>query len=223
MRTISFIAFAFLSLGVAVAQTKANTELQVRQEDGGSVVVKVVGGYLNQESSLKRTWYVIDDPDAPAGLDRAGVFPHFDEKEKTQYFVPVGTVSPKEAISAVEVRYALFDVWGDHLRTIAVTRLIDSSTHVDLRQSHEWLALDSEVAQLASVVAFVSRVRTADGDVWTYDANRMAARINALGMNAGSADLVPDEQRMVNPGRIYWTYTPKQGDTSPKVAGVLKP
>ncbi len=223
MRALLFVAFSFLAMGVAVAQSKANAEFQVHQEDGGSVVVKTVGGYLNQESSLKRTWYVIDDPAAPAGLDRAGVFPHFDEKEKTQYLVPVGTVSPKEAISAVEVRYVLFDVWGDHLRTIAVTRLIDSSTHVELRQSHEWLALDSEVAQLVSAVAFVARVRTADGDVWSYDANRLAARINGLGLNVGVADLLPDEQRMVNPGLIYWTYSPKQGDTSPRVAGVLRP
>jgi len=223
MRATILIGFAILSLGVAVGQSKGETELQVRQEDGGSVSVKTASGFLNQDSSLKRTWYVIDDPTAPARLDRAGVFPHFDDKEKSQYLIPVGTVSPKEAISAVEVRYALFNVWGDHLRTIAVTRLVDSSTHVDLRQSNQWLALDSEVSQLVSVAAFVARVRTADGDVWSYDTTRMVALIDGLGLNVGTADLVPDEQRMVNPGLIYWTYTPKQGDTSAKTAGVLKP
>ena len=131
MRATAVVAVLFFIFQSAVAQDKGDSSLQVRQEDGGRVAVRTASGFLNQGSSLKRTWYVIDDQKAPAGLDHAGVFPRLDEKEKLQYIMPVATVTPKQAISAVEMRYVLFDVWGQRLRTLSVTQLADSSTHVD--------------------------------------------------------------------------------------------
>lgn len=222
MRITVVVAALFFISQSAVAQNKGDSFLQVREEDGGSVAVRTANGVLNQGSSLKRTWYVIDDQKAPAGLDHAGVFPRLDEKEKMQYIMPVGTVSPKQAISAVEVRYVLFDVWRQHLRTLSVTQLADSSTHVDFRGSAMWVTLESEVSQLVTVVSFVARVRTAEGGVWTFDASRMVRQLQDLGLNVVPADLVPDELRMINPGLIYWTYSSKEGEAA-KAAGVLRP
>ena len=222
MRATAVVAVLFFIFQSAVAQDKGDSSLQVRQEDGGRVAVRTASGFLNQGSSLKRTWYVIDDQKAPAGLDHAGVFPRLDEKEKLQYIMPVATVTPKQAISAVEMRYVLFDVWGQRLRTLSVTQLADSSTHVDFRGSNKWVALESEVSQLVSVVSFVARVRTAEGGMWTFDADRMAPHLRDLGLQVVAADLIPDEQRMISPGLIYWTYSSKEGEAV-KAAGILRP
>jgi hypothetical protein len=222
MRATILLAVLFLVFQSAVAQNKGDASLQVREEDGGSVAVRTANGVLNQGSSLKRTWYVIDDLKAPASLDHAGVFPRLDEKEKLQYIVPVGIVSPKQATSAVELRYVLFDVWGQRLRTLSVTQLADSSTHIDFRGSNKWVALESEVSQLVTVVSFVARVRTAEGGVWRFDAGRVVPPLQDLGLNVVPADLIPDEQRMISPGLIYWTYSPKDGEAV-KAAGVLRP
>ena len=226
MRATIVLGVLFLVFQSAVAQEKAqnkgDSSLQVREEDGGSVAVRTASGILNQGSSLKRTWYVIDDQKAPAGLDHAGAFPRWTEKEGLQYFMPVGIVSPKEAISAVEVRYVLFDVWGQHLRTLAVTQLTDSSTHIDFRGSNKWVALESEVSQLVTVVSFIARVRTAEGEVWSFDADRIVPHLRDLGLQGVPADLVPDELRTISPGLIYWTYSSKDGETV-KAAGVLRP
>ena len=221
MRATAVVVVLFFIFQSAVAQTKSDSSLQVREEDGGSVAVRTANGALNQGSSLKRTWYVIDDQKAPAGLDHAGVFPRWDEKEGLQYIMPVGIVSPKEAISAVELRYVLLDVWGQRLRTLAVTQLIDSSTHVDFRGSSKWVALESEVSQLVTVVSFVARVRTADGGVWAFDANRMTPHLRDLGLQADATDLIPDDLRMIDPGLIYWTISSKEGE-SVKAAGILR-
>lgn len=203
-------------------QIKPDTSPQVREEDGGSVAVRTANGFLNQDSSLKRRWVVLDDPNSPAALNHAGVYPRYDEKEGMQYLMPVGIVSPKEAISAIEVRYVLFDIWGQRLRTLALTRLIDSSTHIDLRSNSNWPALESEAEQLVTTVAFVARVRTADGDVWTFDPGRIVQPMKTLGLKIAAADLAPDEQRMITPGVIYWTYSAK-GDSGVKAAGVVRP
>ena len=223
MRVTIAIAALILCVKPLIGQIKPDTSLQVREEDGGSVAVRTANGFLNQDSSLTRRWCVIDDSNSPAALDHAGAYPRFDEKDNMQYLMPAGVVSPRQAISAIEVRYVLFDVWGEHLRTLSLTRIVDSSTHLDLRTGANWPALESEVSQLVTVVAFVARVRNSDGDVWTFDAKRILRPMETLGVKVAAADLVPDEQRMVNPGVIYWTYSPRQGDSSIKAAGVVRP
>jgi len=223
MRSLTAVAVLLLCVGMALAQGSDDGSLQVTEYDGGSVAVRTPNGFLNQDSSIKRKWYVIDDVNAPVKLERAGVFPRLEEKENVHYLVPVGTVAPKEAISAVEVRFALFDVWGDRLRTVAVTRLTDSSTHVELRPVDRWPALESEASQLVTVVAFVARVRTAEGQVWTFDPAKVSSRMLGLGVIAGQADLAPDQQRMVDPTLIYWTYALRSKDQSARNAKAVPP
>ena len=232
MRPTIVMAVLFLVFQSAVAQdmmaqnvmtqNKGDSSLQVREEDGGSVAVRTANGVLNQDSSLKRTWYVIDDPKAPAVLNHGGVSPRLDDKDMQQYFIAVATVSPRQLISAVEVRYVLFDVWGQHLKTFSLTELADSSTHIDFRGSNKWSALESEASQLLTVVSFVARVRMADGAVWTFDADRMTSQVDDLGLNVAPADLIPDEQRMIDPRLIHCIYSSKSGEAT-KTAGVPRP
>ena len=223
MRSLAAVAMVLLFSGVMFGQASDDGTLQVSEYDGGSVAIRTAGGFVNQDSSIKRKWYVIDDANAPVKLERAGVFPRLEEKENIHYMVPVGTVDPKQAISAVEVRFVLFDVWGDRLRTLAITRLTDSSTHVDLRPADKWPTLESEASQLVEVVAFVARVRTSEGQVWTFDPGRVASRIAALGLNAGTGDLNPDQQRMVDPALIYWSYALRAKESPARSAKVVAP
>ena len=205
MRGLAAMA-VLLCVGSLVAQEGGEARMQVHEEDGGSVAVRTANGMLNQDSSLKRKWYAIDDKNSPVSLDHAGVFCRFDEKEKVQYLLPVGTVSPKQSVSAVEVRYLLFDVWGERFRTLSVTRLTDSSTSIDLGDNRRWPVSQSEVSQFLTVVAFVARVQTEGGRIWKFDADRILAQIRALGKNVRSSELAPDEQPMISPGVIYWRY-----------------
>jgi hypothetical protein len=223
MRVTTAAVLLILCLQPLFGQTKPDTSLQLREEDGGSLAVRTANGFMNQDSSLKRQWCVIDDLNSPASLDHAGVYSRFDEKENVQYLQPVGVVSPRQAISAIEVRYVLFDVWGQHLRTVSLTRIVDSSTHLDLRTGMNWPALDSEVSQLVTTVAFVARVRTSEGDVWTFDPHRILRPFETLGVKVTAEELVPDEQRIVTPGVIYWTYAPREGASAIRAAGVIRP
>jgi len=217
------IAAVLLLCGVAHAQIESDDGmLQVRQENGGSVAVRTAGGTLNQDSSLQRRWYIINDANSPVRLERAGVFPRFDEREGVHYFLPIGTVSPKDAISAIEVRYLLFDIWGEHLRTFSVTKITDSSTHVDLQAGNRWPALETEASQLVSVFAFVTRVRATDGQTWTYNADRMLQRMQALGVNVGQKDLLADDPWMGNAEIFRWLRILARGDASAKGGGVQR-
>jgi hypothetical protein len=222
MRGVLAVALLLLFAGSTVAQVNGDATLQVREDDGGSVVVRTANGLMNQTSSLKRRWFAIDDSSSPVRLNRTGVFTHFDEKQQVPFFVTIGTASPKQAISAIEVRYLLFDVWGEHLRTLSLTRLTDSSTNVDLREAG-WPAFDSEAVKLVTVVAFVARVRTAESQVWTYDPERMLLQIQSLGLRATGPDLMPDERRPINPRALYWTYYPAPNRSTADTVGDAHP
>lgn len=218
MRGVFGIAVWLVVAASVLASGQSDRNLEVNQYDGGSVALRTTSGFLNQDSSLKRTWYVIDDTNSPVRLDRAGIIPHLDEKQKIQYFVPIGTVFPRQAISAVEVRYVLFNVWGERLRTLSLTRLADSSTHTDLRTGSDWPALELEASQLVNVVTFVARVRMADGQVWAYNAQPMADRIGGFGFSATVQDLAPDEERIVNPALVYLMYALRKSESTIKAA-----
>ena len=220
---ITTVTVLFLCVGSLVAQSDSDDGmLQVHEENGGSVAVRSASGFLNQDSSLQRKWYVINDANSPVRLERAGVFPRFDEKESLHYFVPVGTVTPKEVISAVEVRYVLMDIWGEKLKTFAVTRLIDSSTHVDLQASNKRPALESEASQLVAVFAFVSRVRTSDGQIWTFNADRIVHRMQALGADVAPKDLQPDDLWVASPEILSWLRAWAQKESDTKNAAVTR-
>jgi len=223
MRGIMAVTVLFMLMGSLFGQAGGDTGLQVREDDGGNVVVRTASGLLNQNSSLRRKWVAIDDLSSPVRLNRTGVFPRFDEKGQMNFLMPVGTVSPNQAISAIEVRYLLFDVWGQRLRTLALTKLVDSSTNVDLREGPGWPAWEPEVSQLVTVVAFVARVRTAEGQVWAFDAEKLVPQIQALGLSVTTPDLTPDEQRAINPQGIYWTYYPVQKAPAASATGNPNP
>ncbi len=206
MRGMMALAVLFVWVGSLTGQV--NGDFQVREDDGGRAVVRTANGVLNQHSSLRRRWLAVDNLSSPIRLNGAGLLTRFDEKEQTHFLVPIGTITPKRAISAIEVRYLLFDIWSQHLRTVALTWLADSSTNVDLRENTRWPAVEYEASQLVTTVAFAARVRTAEGQVWTFDAEKMLAQIQGLGLSAMAADLTPEDWRLTTPCSVCWTRYP---------------
>ena len=67
-----------------------------------------------------------------------------------------------------------------------------------------------------SVVAFVSRIRISDGRVWSFNREQLIPQIEALDLTLVPDDLSPDEQRLINPGSIYWTYSPARKEAALK-------
>ncbi len=63
------------------------------------------------------------------------------------------------------------------------------------------------------MVAFIARVRLENGQIWTYDPDRLTSEIRSLGLNAVPIQLVPDELRAMDPRSIYWSYYPLQRTT----------
>ena len=170
--TISLLLAAALILVIAPGckgQTRLAADgstLQITESDGGSVVTKLGYGIkVNDGSTLQRHWYVLNDPSAPAQLTNAGINTVYRESSigGDYKYVPVGNITALKPISAYEVRFLLFDVFGDHMETLSGTTLVDLTGDRSIAKDGTWRAWENQVSEMLTVIAFVARVRRADG------------------------------------------------------------
>jgi hypothetical protein len=164
----SILAIVILcSCSTAISQSIQTTNL-----DGGSVVTELgLGIKVNKDSSLRRTWIVLNDPSCPIQISDAGIQTTYVEDDNGYRFRPTGSAKTSKPVRAFEVRYLLYDVFGEHLRTLSSTEVTDLSAGdiFSLSQSGSWYAPENDVSELLTVVVFVAQVRGDDGKIWRFD------------------------------------------------------
>jgi hypothetical protein len=212
MRRISVISIiicllmvlSFAAIRVSHLNTEGHTDialgadipLQVAELDGGSVITDL--GYkirVNDGSTLHRRWYVLNDPGAPVALSGSGVKTIYRSGEYN--FVAVGTGTPSVPIQALEVRMMIFDVWGNHLKTLSVTALRDyqQGTQIDLSKDGIWRTYENEVSETLTVISFVACARRADGISWFFDAKKVLGEVQHIKLKLSEADLSPQKDK----------------------------
>lgn len=151
--------------------------IKMDRYQGGSVKVPLVSNIvLNKSSTLEREWFVIRDENAPAYLSRAtGVDVEYQSGQKYSSghyaYRAFYQVTPKEPITAFEIRILVFDVFGKLVRTLSTTRIVDAEAEV--RDDSEWrLWSEAEASEVFGSISYIAQVRTASGRV--YEADRIA-------------------------------------------------
>jgi hypothetical protein len=124
---IKIYAVSAIAAFNACAQTAAQSaphKLTIQTYDGGSAVTELGYGIaVNKGSSLHRRWYVINDASCPVELGTVGIRPVYSERGRNYDFNPVGDLTPRVAISAVEVIFVQFDLWGNRERGLSADEI----------------------------------------------------------------------------------------------------
>lgn len=181
-----------LLLAVVPRSAAAQGSLDVTSTDGGSVTTPLAYGIaVNKSSSLRRQWFLINDPTCPLNLVGAGINTAYGDRDYS--FKAAGTVFAKEGVSAFEVRFMVFDVWGEHMKTLSGTELRDlaAGTYFALADLGSWRAWETEVEQYVTSVGFVARVRTADGRAWSIDTAALLRELGAVKLRLTQEQLAP--------------------------------
>lgn len=168
----------------------------VETADGGSVVTEL--GYdikLNKNSTLHRSWVVLNDPTCPVQLYEAGINTRYGDREYN--YVQVGTAETSESITALEVRYLLYDVFGEHMQTLSATKITELSANgsLALEDIGAWRAWENDVSNLLTVVAFVAQVRTGDGKIWRYQDKKIGEELNKIQLKVTIGTLDPSKEK----------------------------
>jgi len=167
--------FAVLIL-MAFCQLKSFCQVTATVTDGGTVVTKLgMGISVNDGSSLNRQFYTLNDTTCPIQLVNAGIYTTYSSSSYS--FRPVGSITPKEPIVAYEIHYLLYNVFGEHIKTLSDTEISDFSVSKEPSKYSSWYASSNQVSEYFTCVSYIANVRTKSGKIWRYDFNSIQSEL----------------------------------------------
>lgn len=204
-----FSFLLILSLGLALTlasgcQSQQSTHrpigeaLQISDADGGSVVTSLSRSIqVNEGSTVHRRWYVLNDSSGPLQLSEAGIRTVYRESSigGDYAYLPLGKVTAKVPVAAYEVRYLLFDMWGNHMQTLSATTVTDFTGERSIAKDGSWRAWENDVSTMLTVVALVAHVRTTDGKLWEYDHRKVLDALQQVKVKLTEQELNPEKEK----------------------------
>jgi len=183
----ALLVLAFLP-GISSAQTS------VSKASGGSMKTELgMGITLNKGSTLQREWITVHQA-LPADLvGTSGVRTvYMPGRVSGEYnYEAELTIEAKEPLAAISVHYLLFDIWGRHVRTLALTEVTDVQPS-QKSFSGRWRAWsENDVATYHASIAYVARIRTKAGRVIAADLSPVLAETRKFTSKLTAEDLEP--------------------------------
>lgn len=157
----------------------AQSQITVVKKDGGSIVTKLgLGIKVNGNSSLNREFIILNDGSCPAQLTDAGIETGYGSSQYA--FKAVGSINTKEDLTAFGVHHVLYDIFGDHIKTLANTEIADFNSTVNLSKTGTWYASEHNVSEYLICVSYVANIRKKDGTVWHYNSKSIKEQLEKL-------------------------------------------
>lgn len=189
--TVLFILFGPFISNSLVAEN-------ITTASGGSIQTDLGYGItINQGSTLKREWITVQDDTIPVEINKTvgvqtvyeseGRYSSSGYKYSAEYSITV-----KEALTAIEVRFLLFDIWGEHTRNLSATEIIDLAAGTTKTFDGKWnVYSENEVAEFYASIAYIAQVRTADGRVMKTNPGNVLDQAKRFSEKFTESDLEP--------------------------------
>ena len=202
------VAASLLFAVICAAQPNAQTQTQptvptVTKASGGSVKTVLDAAsqiVVNKESSLMREWIAVHDPAMPMRLEGTpGVTTIYEDGQRyssgNYRYSSELQFTATEPVSAVEIRFLTFDVWGEPGRVLSVTEVKDfpAGTHPLIGKWN--LYSENEASEFYASIAYVARVRTKQGKVIRADPAPVVAEARMFSKKFTEADLEPQKPK----------------------------
>lgn len=156
--------------------------------------------HLNEQSSLKVQWWTVVDESLPVRFaEPSGLLIHNianDYPLSLEYRTRPDIVCVKDGVTALEVKYMTFNVWGEHVNTLAAVRVKDMKPEQCVAFKWSWdLFSETDAEEYCASLAFVSRVRLAAGGDRVADTDFVVREARRLCDSVTDADLQPKMRR----------------------------
>lgn len=183
---------------VALDSTTLAKEVTFSRGSGGSIVTVLSYGIrLNKESSLSREWVTAHDTRVPADIDgTAGIstiyVPGSGYSSGEYQYRGTFKLTPRDSLTAIEVRFILFDIWGEFVKTLQTTLIADMPAGVPREFDSRWnLYGDHEASEYYASIAYVARIRTRTGRVFEADYDPIVFEARKINTRFAPEDLDP--------------------------------
>ena len=173
MKSTLAITFFVLLVNLSFSQ------LTVVKKEGRSVMTKLgMGVKLNEGSSLMREYITINDTTCPIQLADVGLETSY--STSNYFFRSVGNLTAKAPIVAYEITHVIYNVFGEHMKSLSNTEVIDLDKQSIFVKYSSWNASENDVIQYLTCISYVSKVRTKDGKIWRYNFNELKEQLNKI-------------------------------------------
>lgn len=153
---------------------------------------------LNKKSSLRRECQAIQHDSLPLQFIRAPIVTASrisGSDSRVSYEAHVEVECVHAALRAVEIRYLIFNVWGEHMHTLAALEVEDMPPHSAHRFDHRWDPfLPADMDEYFSSLAFVARVLDSENNVTEVDSNVVVEAARTIASRFNASDVEPRNQ-----------------------------
>jgi hypothetical protein len=167
----------------------------VTRANGGSIRTPLAFGIvLAKDSSMTREWVFVLDRGLPLKVSGAPgvttVFRRRDYGGDFRYQASV-TIQTSQALSAIEVVFLVFDVWGQHVRTLNNHVTADIAAGAEKKLDGEWQVDENDAEKHYASIGYVRRVRLADGRILAAAEAPILEEARKLNAKFSPSDVVP--------------------------------
>lgn len=207
MKRFNISIFVFLILLItSVAQGEG---FEITRTSGGSIQTNLnFGIVVNKDSSLEREWIAVNDSALPVEFadESVGLTTIYSDSDRGYRYRATFDITIKEAVSAIEIRFITFDIWGEHVHNFVTTQIADFEPG-EQRINTTWRALsENEVSKFYASIAYIARVRTVTGQVLEMDSEQVVMEAQRFSESFAGSDLDLDDQ-----GSAHYIHTVHEG------------
>jgi len=197
MKQINSVLVAIL---FALSSATAHSAQNVTKGSGGTIQTKAYDTVLlNKKSSMTREWITIHDQSIPieligtVGVKTVG---GLRRNDFVYNYSAEFSIKPKEAISAFEVRFIIFDLWGNHTKNLSTTEVMDIAAGKTEKFDAAWnLYSENEASEYYASIAYIARARTKAGKVYEANYKIVLEQARKLSKKFTKEDLEPKPEK----------------------------
>ena len=175
--------------------------VEITREDGGTIQTSL--GFfdkLNLKSTLSREYVAVVSNLPVSFPDTPGVTTIYEKGENRSgdYFYASNTtviIGDAFTVTAFEVRFATFDIFGNRVCTLSATEIEDIPAGEQRTYDWKWRLSEKDAREHFASVAFVAQVRTTDGQVHVANQEDVLEAIRQFAVEATEADLNPTAEK----------------------------
>lgn len=153
------------------------SDYDIIRMDDGPFSFEISGITINEGSSLMRESILFNDSSCPVQLSKHELSIKF--KDRDFHFAGRTTFSVSVPSTAVEIRTALFDVFGQHMHNFSNSEPRDMAPG-NIAITGEWRTRGNDVSELLTTVTYVARLRLADGTQWVFNRDNLQMALSSL-------------------------------------------
>jgi hypothetical protein len=174
---------------IAISAPALSAPYEVKREVEGPFTFKLFGVDLNKGSSLQRESVLFNDPSCPVLVVKNAMT--FDYADRQLRISSATELVLSQAVTALELRHILFDVFGQHMRNLSNTEAKDFSLGPSSLKGTWNLFDDNATSELLTTVTYISRVRLPDGTQWVFNSDNLTAALGTLHLEKKIEDEKP--------------------------------